>query len=137
MKTLEEMRELHKQQKLNLLTIDVIPSLIGKKICTIYFGYAGQDHVDEFVVKGIESEWDFASKEVMEDGRTRSEYWNSYMSKAQKEEAQNTMCVIRDVEEHERQNTYIRCDVRNERFFWCSDIDRWVFYTEVDDERTK
>ena len=53
MKTLEEMRELHKQQKLKLLTLDQIPSLIGKKICTIYFGYAGQDHVDEFVVKGL------------------------------------------------------------------------------------
>lgn len=132
MKTLEEMRELHKQEKLKLLTLDQIPSLIGKKICTIYFGYAGQDHVDEFVVKGVESKWDFASKEIMKDGRTRSEYWDSYMTKRQKEDAQNTMCIIRDVKEHERQNTFIHCDKRMNEFFWCSDEDRAVFYMEVE-----
>jgi hypothetical protein len=47
---LEQLREEAKERKLNLLTSSVFPKLKGKRIQTIYFGYKGQDGVDDFIV---------------------------------------------------------------------------------------
>lgn len=53
MKTLNEMRELVKSGKAQVLTVDKVTELKGKEISTIYFGYAGQDGVDNFIVGDI------------------------------------------------------------------------------------
>lgn len=117
----KEMRKLVKEGKTELLTLEDIPNLAGKKIRTIYFGYEHQDGVDEFVVGGVASEWELAEKETMKDGRTRAEYWASYMSGDRIEELKNTLMLLRQ----DGSKTYIRCD-RQEGEFYCSDIDRYV-----------
>lgn len=50
MKTIDEMRKLVKEGKTQLLTVEKAKELKGKRISTIYFGYSGQDGVDNFVV---------------------------------------------------------------------------------------
>ena len=58
MKTLKEMRELYQSNGLEMLTVERVNSLKGKKIQTIYFGYDHQDGIDEFVVGDIVPERD-------------------------------------------------------------------------------
>ena len=58
---IEEMREAHKRGELTLLTLDNVESLKGQRIQTIYFGYNGQDGVDDFVLGEVLSEYDRAA----------------------------------------------------------------------------
>ena len=126
-KLLEEMRAAVEQGKTKFLTKKDIQQLVGQKIKTIYFGYAGQDGVDEFVVGRIASEWELAEKEILDwgkfNGKSRAEYWASYMSEEKINEAKNTMMLLRA----DGSKTYIRCEP-GEDTFYCSDIDRFVHY---------
>ena len=126
-KLLEEMRAAVEQGKTKFLTKKDAQQLAGKKIKTIYFGYAGQDGVDEFVVGRIASEWELAEKEILDwgkfNGKSRADYWQSYMSDAKINEAKNTMMLLRA----DGSKTYIRCEPREDTFY-CSDIDRFVHY---------
>ncbi len=56
-----------REEKAQVLTLERARQLIGKKIATIYYGYAGQDGVEEFTVGSIQSEWDFYSGKTFPD----------------------------------------------------------------------
>lgn len=51
--TIETLREAVATKAAQVLTIDIANELKGKKIATIYFGYRGQDGIDEFVIGEI------------------------------------------------------------------------------------
>lgn len=75
-----EMKYADSKNELQQLNINNVQSLIGKHIQTLYYGYDGQDGVDDFVVGEVVSEYEIASREIMDDGRTRAQYWDSFMS---------------------------------------------------------
>ena len=96
MKTLSEMKTLVENGKTHLLTIEKAKELKGKTISTIYFGYSGQDGVDNFVVGEVMSELEYY-RNLKEDCfpdkygfKNRAEYWESYMNKEKLEEKKNT-----------------------------------------------
>lgn len=81
------------QNNLSPLTIEDIPSLIGKKIEIEYFGLNGIEH-DEIVVGSLVSRYDLAKTEVMDLGITRAEMWDKNMTPKQLETAKNTLCIL-------------------------------------------
>lgn len=130
MKTLNEMRRLVDEGKAQVLTIEKVKELKGKSITTIYFGYAGQDGIDHFIVGDIISELDYY-RNLKEDcypdkygHQNRAEYWESYMTAEQLEERRNRNLLLTE----DGRNTFIQ--EAGNGVFWCSDIDRWVFYVE-------
>lgn len=72
----------------------------GKKIHTIYYGYAGQDGVDSFEIGKVD-------KEVFENGNIGSR-----------------LTIYRT----DGSPTYIFCD--NGINFWCTDSDRYVYFID-------
>jgi hypothetical protein len=137
MKTLQEMREAVNNRTAKVLTLEIAKNLIGKKINTIYFGYRGQDGVDEFVVGNVISEMDYY-RNLKEDCyidhpkgfKNRAEYWESYMPANVLSEYNNTMLLVTDDGRH----TAIRAHKENDGVFTCSDVDRFVYFIEVSDE---
>lgn len=130
MKTLNEMRELVYSGKLKTLTIDAARELKGKRIQTIYFGYAHQDHTEEFVVGDIVSELEFY-RTLKEDcypdrhgHQNRAEYWESYMTKKELESRRQTLILLRE----DGTNTFMFIDDLDKETFMCSDNDRPVWY---------
>lgn len=129
-RTLEEMRRLFEENKTQVLTIERAKELKGKSISTIYFGYKGQDGIDEFVVGDIISELEYY-RNLKEDcypdakgHKNRAEYWESYMTDEQ-------------LEAHRSKNILLTEDGRNtcifecgEGVFYCSDWGRFVYYVE-------
>lgn len=99
---LNEMRELTKNEKLQALTINAAKDLKGKRIRTFYFGYWGQDGLDEFVVGEVKPEIYHGGKE-------------------------GPLCLFTEG----GRNTYIRAHKENEGFMTCSDSDRFVVYMEI------
>jgi hypothetical protein len=128
MKTLNEMRSLVREEKTKLLTIDAALNLKGKKIQTIYFGYRGQDGIDEFVVGEIISELEFYETQPCEGYASRADYWKSYMSPNQLSAKQTNYLLLTE----KGDNTHIFCD--NGAVFCCTDSDRFVHYILCDNE---
>lgn len=126
---IEKMREAHEKGELSLLTISNVESLKGKRIQTIYFGYNGQDGVDDFVVGEVLSEYDRAAREIMDDGRTRAEYWDSFMSADKLKVKKEDLTIITA----DGRDTFIRYASQwsHDGTFHCSDVDRAVFYRVV------
>jgi len=129
------MRDIVARKEANLLTIDAAHELKGKKIQTFYFGYAGQDGTDEFVVGDLISQWEYY-RHLKEDcypdekgHQNRTEDWESWMSpqqiKCRKEQLELLNGETGD-------QTYIRYtpgdDYDNNHIMWCSDVERYVFY---------
>lgn len=113
----EQMYEAVDNGTAKILTLNSIESLKGKRIATIYFGYEGQDGIDEFVVGDLKT-----SLELMpEDAHARS---NPRLVKA----ASNKLLL----HTADGRNTCIfHCT--NEAYhrdgeFACSDTDRYVYY---------
>ena len=134
MNTLQEMREIVERGEAQLLTIEAARELKGKKIQTIYFGYAHQDHTNEFVVGDLVSEWEYC-RNLKEDcfpdekgHQNRTEYWASYMTAEQIKRCKEKLVLTTE----EGELTYINYtpedDFENNHVMWCSDIDRDVFY---------
>jgi hypothetical protein len=134
MKTLQEMREIVERGEAQFLTIEAARELKGKKIQTIYFGYAHQDGTDEFVVGDLVSEWEYY-RNLKEDCypdekgyQNRTEYWASYMTPAQIKRSKEQL----ELTTAEGWLTYIRYtpedDFENDHIMWCSDVDRGVLY---------
>ena len=103
-----------------ILTMNSIESLKGKRIATIYFGYEGQDGVDEFVVGDLKT-----SLELMpQDAHARSE------PRLVKSASNKLLLHTAD-----GRNTYIfhctdevyHCNGE----FACSDTDRYVYYVTL------
>lgn len=65
---LSEMRTAHANGELQTISIENINSLTGKRIQTLYFGYDGQDGVDDFTVGEIVKKGDDLTI-IADDGR--------------------------------------------------------------------
>lgn len=133
MKTLNEMRALSKAGKLKYLTLSEAIKLRGKRIETIYFGYAGQDGIDNFVVGNVVSEYDYYKFYAKEDGfpnekgyQNRAEYWESYLSAVDLARVRNRLILLRE----DGSNTDIFVGIDGETFC-CSDADRFVSFLEL------
>lgn len=133
MKTLNEMRALAKAGKLNYLTLSDAIKLRGKRIETIYFGYAGQDCIDNFVVGNVVSEYDYYNFYAKEDGfpneegyQNRAEYWESYLPAAQLVRLKNRLILLR--KDGSQTNLFVGIDGET---FCCSDEDRFVSFLEL------
>ena len=122
------MKEAHKNKELSFLTVANATALIGKEIVTLYFGYNGQDGIDKFVIGEIISKYEFYKRDTTAKGfSNRTEYWESYMSKAEIDERKRTMLLITN----DGRNTYIKAhDGKN---FTCSDEDRYVLFMMSDE----
>jgi len=134
MKTLQELREAVANKSAKILTIDIANQLKGKRIATIYFGYHGQDGIDEFIVGDIISELDY-NRNLQEDCfvnhpkgyKNRAEYWESYMTSDQLKKYRNQYLLLAV----DGRNTWIRAHEENDGAFTCSDSDRFVYYIEI------
>lgn len=129
MKTLQEMREMVKNGQVEILTTFKAKELKGKKIQVISFGYAGQDHTDEFVVGKLTSELSYyrnLKEECFKNGefKNRAEYWKSYMSEEQLKEKRTTKILTKE----DGSTTYIYSEPYGEGEMWCGDDFRTVFY---------
>ena len=101
---------------------------IGKKLYTSYSGYAGQGGKDEFILGEVISEWDLASRSIMNfgkfEGKTRQEYWASFFTNEQVICSQNKLFLITA----DGRNTFIYCNNLEDDYFCCSDDDRYVTF---------
>lgn len=136
MKTLQEMRSAVETKTANVLTLENAKSLKGKKIRTIYFGYKGQDGVDEFVVGEVISALEYYRNlkencfiDHPKGFKNRVEYWESYMTKSQLLEIKNSYKIITV----DGRDTYISTEP-GEDVFTCSDADRYVYFIVLSDE---
>ncbi len=133
MRTLNELRALYGEGKMQDLTLKKAMELKGKRIETIAFGYAGQDVIDNFVVGDIVSEYDYYKFIAKEDcfpnekgHQNRAEYWESYMTPEQLREVKNRLILLR--KDGTQTNMFIGADGKT---FCCSDADRFVSYIEL------
>lgn len=130
---LNEMRQAHQNQELNILTLEAAKQLKGKRIQIIYFGYKGQDGVADFIVGEIKSEFELAELEVNEqlfpEHGNRAKYWESFMSEEKLNQRKQTLCLLTS----DGKDLYIKCHLYDldGNTFTCSDADRYVFYREV------
>jgi hypothetical protein len=99
--TIETMREAVENGTAKILTTSIAEELKGKTISTIYFGYRGQDGIDEFVVGEVKNEI-YASGKI------------------------GPLCLFTS----DGRNTFIRAHEVNCSAFTCSDIDRFVYFIE-------
>jgi hypothetical protein len=134
MENLEKfMRESVKSGKAQILTVSLAESLKGKRIRTVYFGYHGQNGVDDFVVGNVVSEYEYY-RNLKEDCfndhpkgfKNRAEYWESYMSPDRIGETKNTLVLL----SADGKNTRIFASKENNGAFTCSDSDRFVYFVE-------
>lgn len=130
------MREAVNNGTAKVLTLQAAKELKGKKISTIYFGYRGQDGVEEFIVGDIISQWDLAAKNVDEKNFPEGNqqlHWASFMRPERINESKKTLELL-DINGKE---FFIRCNLNSiyfkEETFTCSDADREVFYVEITD----
>lgn len=127
------MRLAARNGELRELSISDFPDIIGKRIQTIYFGYAGQDGVDDFTVGELVSLWDLAGREEYEEVgsmyQTRQEYLEDYLSDKQISDEQNCLTILTN----EGRDTYINLHQElGNKMFTCSDVDRVVLYRIVE-----
>lgn len=105
-----------------------VEQFIGKKLYTSYSGYAGQGGKDEFILGEVISEWDLASRSIMDfgefEGKTRQEYWKSFMSEDRIKDSKNKLFLVTA----EGRNTFIYCNTLFDTEFCCSDDDRYVTF---------
>lgn len=88
-------------EKGQLLTLAVAKTLIGKRIiCTSPEYRHNTPHVLEFTIGSLMSEWDAYGPNGIEKDynygqfSNRQEYWESYMTKEQKDARKNTIVLI-------------------------------------------
>ena len=105
-----------------------VEQFIGKKLYTSYSGYAGQGGKDEFILGEVISEWDLASRDIMDwgefEGKTRQEYWASFFTNEKVIYSQNKLLLITA----DGRNTFIYCNNLEDDHFCCSDDDRYVTF---------
>ena len=137
MLTLSEMYQLQKENKLEVLTVNSAKSLKGKKIQILNFGYAHQDHTEEFVIGDVMSELEYyrqLKEECYPDAKghkNRAEEWESFMTPAQLKDKRETLVIVKD----NGQSSFIRYnpkyDYDNSKTFYLGDVDRLVWFKEI------
>ena len=130
MKTLQQLREAVANKTAQVLTVDLANELKGRKIATIYFGYRGQDGIDNFIVGEVKSEYQQAETitEGFEKEGNQARRWDAVMSPSQLNKYKSTMLIVTA----EGRNTFIRAHEENHGAFTCSDTDRFVYFVEVE-----
>ena len=118
----------------SFLTVEDAERLKGCRITTYYEGYGGQDGMDSFVVGDVVSELEYyrnLKEDCYPDGKynNRAEYWESYMTKEQLDIHRDKMLLLRE----DGSNTFI---YTYSDIFCCSDDDRWVYYVEVETNKS-
>lgn len=112
---LQELREAADTKKLDFLTVDKAKALKGKRIQTIYFGYSGQDGVNDFIVGDVVSQFDLAKKDTSMKGyANRAEYWESYMSKEMLDEMKTNLGLMTEKGEHTKEMRNLKKELENE-----------------------
>lgn len=129
------MRKLSQNNQLRPLTVKAAKELKGKRIRTIYFGYRGQDGVDDFIVGDIVTNYDRASQRPDATYGTQAKYWDSYMTGEQIDNEKTTLAIL----DNTGNKSYFQAHTKyynfygDEHTFTCSDADRTVYYIEVSD----
>lgn len=133
MKKFDELKNLQKNGKMEILTIEDIEKLKGKEITTLYYGYRGQDGIDNFTVGEIISEYDSAARDTNVTGfANRAKEWESFMSRDRLNDTKNTYLLFTA----DGRNTYIKAHPFNDGAFTCSDSDRFVFFLINEENET-
>lgn len=96
-----KMTALIKSKVAKVLCDDMIPALTGKRIQTMFFGYKGQNGVDDFIVGEV--------KQVS--------YPGGYVDPPA-------------IFTQDGRNTFIRAATDNDGAFTCSDSDRFVYFIQ-------
>jgi len=132
MKTLQELKNAVADKSAWILTIDVAKQLKGNRIATIYFGYHGQDGIDEFVIGDIVSEYNYAETiiEGFEEYGNQARYWDQIMNTNQINKMKDRMLLLTA----DGRNTHIFAVIENDGIFTCSDSDRFVYFIDVPNE---
>lgn len=119
---LEEMRRAAKAGELKTLTMAALRDLQGVCIQTIYFGYNGQDGVDEFIPGKVISDWEAGRTVEYEGYESLLDYREANLSERQIKNLKN-------------RNELYTTDGRGTNMidyglgvFTCSDADRRVLY---------
>lgn len=123
---MQEMKAAVKSRKAQVLTTYIAADLKGKRIQTIYFGYRGQDGVDDLVVGDVISAYELASRQVDQDTwpqGSQAKYWESIWSADKIERSKQEMHLLAA----DGRNTYITTEP-GDCAFHCSDADRLVYY---------
>jgi len=129
-KLLNNMRKASKNEELKILTVSDAKKLKGKRIQTIYFGYNGQDGVNDFIVGSIISEWELSKFEKLDNNfKNRQDYWKSYMNSDEIKNTKNKFQILTS----DDKETYIYTDNYSNECFYCSDTDRFVKYRLCDE----
>lgn len=130
MKTLEQLRSAVENKTAKVLTVDLANELKGRKIATIYFGYRGQDGIDNFIVGDVKSEYEHAESitEGFEKEGNQARRWDAVMNASQLNRYKNTMILLTA----DGRNTFIRAHKENHGAFTCSDTARFVYFVEVE-----
>lgn len=116
-----------------VLTVEVAKSLKGKRIAWMYFGYRENlNTVEELTVGDIVSELDYQETQPLRGYKSKADYWRSYMTPRQLDEAKTKLLLLNDKGE----NVYICAypvydNYFEEPTFTCSDADREVYYIEL------
>ncbi len=131
MKNLQELRQAVENKTASILTVDDAISLKGKRIATIYFGYRGQNGIDDFIVGDVVSEYDQAENVTagFEKEGNMARRWDAVLSREALLTRKNTMILMTA----EGRNTFIRAHAENAGAFTCSDIDRFIYYVVIDE----
>lgn len=114
---ISKMREAVSNKTAQVLTLENAKALQGKRIQTIYFGYRNQDGADDFIVGEIVDTTKFF-------GNQNPEYINEYKQRHGE---------VLELTTAEGKQTYMRAHAENKGIFTCSDIDRYVFFIQVDE----
>jgi len=104
------------------LILDDIPKLIGEQIEIMYFTKNGVEY-DSIKVGGIETQYNLASKEIMDNGYTRASMYDRTCTPKQLERFKTKYCLLDD----KGNNTFIFA-YANKGIFYCQDFLKQVFY---------
>lgn len=116
---LTEMRQACKDGLLMDLTLNAVKMLKGKRIQTLYFGYDGQDGVEDFIVGEVITELEHILS-----------FNPTYINKYSANDSQNPANTFRLMQQGGR-STFLKLHPENMVYnavFTCSDSDRFVYY---------
>lgn len=128
----KEFIEKIKSGEAKVLTVEAAKLLKGKRIAWMYFGYMGQNSVREMTVGEIVTSLDYNETQPCDGFSSRAEYWRSYMTEKQLDEAKTTLLLL----QADGVCPYINAHIKYNNFydvstFTCTDADREVYYVEI------
>lgn len=118
-----------------VLTLEAAKKLKGKRIAWFYMGYQGNKNtVGEMIVGDVVGYFDFYKTQPCGEFASMADYWLSYMDSEKIENLKNDLVLL----DGNGNNTYVYCHHHSypalfkEPTFTCSDVDREVYYLELE-----